>query len=625
MSGIVAIFARDGSRAAPRAGFSAMMDALSHRGPDGSRWCAIGPLVVGHHHFETTPEELGESQPLQGDGGRFCVALDGRLDNRQELLNALGSDAPQGESESLSDAELLLAAYGKWGREGFGRLLGSFAFLLFDKANRELLLVRDPLGDRTLFYSMTKELFLVASEEAAILRHPAISGNLDEDRLARYFAVSELRDGSTFFAEVREVLPAHWISLSPRGVASHRYWEPHLTERIRYRDDREYGEHFRQLLGSAVDCRLRSTVPAAVQMSGGLDSTGLAALAAQSSAAPSHRSLKTFSWVFDELKSCDERVYMDSMVDRYGLTHHRVVGDRAWPLSQPESTSLNPNTPEDTAYRPLVEQLYGRARQEGARVLLTGMFGDHLFSGFEAWLTENLVSGRWYRAAGEVGWYLSHRRWRQLRPAVGYPLLRWKRFRRAWSGPRSPWLTPSAARARLTGGDWSPASGRPARQVQLRNVLGLLGAHGISAEAFYASRYGLELRHPYRDRRLIEFMLSIPADQLYRRGLLKWILRVGLKEDLPEIVRRRPGATSLWPLFQRGLQEKEKLRVREILSSEDRQWSRYVKEAWLQERWPSRSDTDPSALVTWLCLSFELWRSQLQGGNSNSYLERVAV
>ncbi len=596
-----------------------MVEALAHRGPDGFHRLSTGPLLLGHLHLNTTPEERPGDQPLTTADGGFCLALDGRLDNREEVLALLG-EKPWG-AEAPSDAAIILAAYRRWRTEAFDRFVGPFAALIFDQTEHRLVAVRDPLGDRTLFYCETPDLLVFASEEAALAKHPAVPQGWNEERLARYFGVAELRDGSTFFAGVQELLPAHWMAATPERTFVRRYWEPDLSRRVHYRDDREYGEHFREILDTAVRCRLRSAAPAAIQMSGGLDSTGIAALAAQAVSRPP----KVFSWVFDTLPSCDERAYMDPVVERYGLVPRRVLGDDAWPLARPELRGVNPNTPEDTAYRPLVERLYKSAKADGVRVLLTGMFGDHLFSGFEAWLTEAIMGGRWPTAFGEVGWYLSHRRWRQLRPAVGYPLLRWPRFRRLWSGPAAPWLTPSAQRGRKSGGDWRPAAGRASRPTQLQSLLGLLGAHGISAESFHASRHGLELRHPYRDRRLVEFMLAVPADQLYRRGLLKWILRVGLRNDLPEGVRNRPDSTSLWPLFLKGLSEKEKPLVDRLVFQGKSQWSQYVQESWLRERLPGRSDTDPAALVLWLCIAFELWRERLQGSTGSARPRREAV
>ena len=350
-----------------------LMGALKHRGPDGCDTRSEASAYLGHQHCWSTPEEIGERQPLLAPPALRLV-FDGRLDNRGELLSALGYGGAQGRA--LSDARLVLLAYQRWAEDSFSRLLGPFALALYNAEQRRVICARDALGGRTLFYYLSPALLLVASEEQAILTHPALSATLHPPRMAAYFAAQTPADGSAFFTDVRELLPAHAMSVDADASRAWRYWQPHPSAAIRYRRDDDYAEHFRALLQQSVACRLRSTSTPAVMMSGGLDSTSIAATAAQQLP-----QLSTVSFVFDAFTSCDERSYMADMQARYALRAHHVLGDDAWPLNHIDAWPLNPNSPENDAYRHLQTRLYQRANETGRRVLLSGEGGDQLYMG----------------------------------------------------------------------------------------------------------------------------------------------------------------------------------------------------------------------------------------------------
>jgi asparagine synthase (glutamine-hydrolysing) len=173
VSGIAAVLRRDGAPA-DEAVLRRVLDRLAHRGPDGERVAAAGPLALGHRHFWTTPEDVGEQQPISDTSGRWLAAVDGRVDNRGEVISALS--LPGVEAAALSDAALLLRVFARWGTSGLARVVGSFAAAFWDSAERRLTLARDPLGDRPLCYAVTPEAVVAASEEQALLAHPASTG-----------------------------------------------------------------------------------------------------------------------------------------------------------------------------------------------------------------------------------------------------------------------------------------------------------------------------------------------------------------------------------------------------------------------------------------------------------------
>ena len=598
------------------------MDRLAHRGPDGCDTRVRGPVALGHLHFWATPESVGERQPLFDPDARVTIAFDGRLDNRGELLSALNMSAP--EDRMLSDAALVLLAYGRWGEACFERLLGPFAVVLYDAVRQRVIYARDPLGDRTLFYHLQPGVLVVASEEQAVLAHPAVSDELDETTLALYFAVTTPEDGATFFRDVQELLPAHAMVVDAAGVRSWHYWEFDGSRRLHCRSDSEYAEQYRALLAEAVRCRLRSATSPMVMMSGGLDSTSVAALAARQMAEAGHAArLRSVSYVFDELTECDERPYMDTIIAPYGIEALRFSGDECWPLSHPETWPWNPNGPGRTPHRRLLDGVYATARSAGARVLLGGWFGDHHYTSVETWLADLLAERRWAEAAKEMA---GHARRLGLRRVLGSASVHHMgrraldavpagRLRPRRETPPASWLTPHAAGlvARSKTGALAVAGARRSEQVE--RMLGALSARAASSSAVDGSGAGVEVWYPYRDRRLVEFMLSVPGHQLYNRGRYKYVLRNAMDGLLPDKIRLRMRPTSLMPLYARGLLDRESRTVRGLLDAGDAVWPRFVRPDWLAAAYPARIEAridGTEAILPWFCASFELWRRGLE-------------
>jgi len=581
-----------------------LLSRLAHRGADGERVVAVGPAALGHRRFWTTPEEVGEEQPIADASGRYQLALDGRIDNRDELARAL--DLTASEAAARSDAALLLLVFARWGNAGFARVVGSFAAAVWDAAERRLTLARDALGDRTLCYALTPGAFVAASEEQALLAHPGVDDRLDERRVAQFFAAGALDSDATFFASIKDVLPGHALVVDGARCVLERYWDDTPRPMLYLRDDREYAETFRAALAEAVKAHTRSTGPVALLLSGGLDSSSIAATAVALAPRPA---LKAVSWVFDELPSCDERAWIDPVVRHCGLEPLQFAGDGEWPLRELASWRRNPSSPEEDLYRRLTDRAYTGARAAGARVVLSGMFGDHLYSGTPGWFWELARAGRIGAAA--------HGLWRELRAAGGLGHVRsalWPRrvphaARRllAPSASRLPWLT-DRARALLGDGEgWPVRASRWLRPGQARSVLGLLGAHGVAGETFHSSSLGVEVRYPYRDRRLVELMLRVPSDQLYRPGVTRPVLRHAMAALLPGDVRGRVGKGSLAALFRRGVAERESETIGRLLASGRAAWEPFVRRDWVARGWAGKRIAEIDEVVLWLCVCLGRW------------------
>ncbi len=243
-------------------------------------------------------------------------------------------------------------------------------------------------------------------------------------------------------------------------------------------------------------------------------------------------------------------------------------------------------------------------------MLLTGAFGDELYLGSEEWLADLIAEGRLREAWQNLAFYIRYAgpRWtlragylQQLAKRAFHAIPRGKQHlhRRRTA---LPWLTPIADRLLFQRGTETQIfSERQASLVGLDNAL------YSSKEIFNASHYFLDLRHPYRDQRLVEFVIAIPAHQLFHRGYYKYILRNAMQGILPEIIRTRPHGTSLGPLFRVGM-EREKAAQQACFLDPQAAWRKFVDEKWISRRWnviPEEDGTE--GIVPWLCIAYEAW------------------
>ncbi len=580
-----------------------MMNRLAHRGAEGRADLKLENARMGFWRLWTTPEEVGERQPLTDESLHLTILLDGRIDNRDELLRQW--EIPRAEAEKLSDAALVLRAFGRWREACLPMLVGEFALAVYDHARNELTCARDPLGDRTLFYAEFGGRLAIASEPWAAAAASPNAPTLNERALAHYFALLAPPDGQTLFNNVYEILPAHALKFDAQGKRAWRYWQPNPQAEIRYRAEEDYAAHFLSLVRQSVRSQMRSASPVGVMLSGGLDSSAVACLAAEVSPEP----LRTFSYVFDELPQCDEREYIGQVVRRIGARATHILCDDAYPFKEMESLPRNPNLPHRNAFRAALEKNYAAIRESGTRVILNGQFGDYLYSPGEDWLAEFLAEGRFLAALRELRQWIENGGLRRPRAQVPFrraarrmvdALPSGKLLRRRSRPPQ--WLTPFAA-----------ALIEPAPQTSFAEwLVGQENAASFAYEATNSGRFGIELRSPFRDRRVVEFVLSIPAYAIQARGQTRFILRNAMRGIMPEAVRTRETKGTLYPLYVKGVQA-EAAALEKLLQKPGAAWSKYVKKDWFaasQERLLSKSP------ILWLCVSYELWQESFSAAQS---------
>lgn len=311
-------------------------------------------------------------------------------------------------------------------------------------------------------------------------------------------------------------------------------------------------------------------------------------------------------------------------MERWNLEALRVNGDDAVPLTHQKVLGCNPSIPENNVYRELKRRVYSLAAEAGSRVVLNCASADALYTGGERWFEDLVLAGHPMQSTREL---LVEVRRRGLREALRRAgLLRWPaRAKRALflhPADELPWLTPDARRRVIAVSAPRFEMPRGMRSNQLEAVAGVRAARGFSLGNAYASREGVELRDPYRDLRLVEFMLRLPAHQLYRHGRYKHVARRALSGWLTDSILQRTEPTLLTPLFEEGLRGENRQVAEEFLGRHDALWPCYAEPCWVNRS--LRESISPALdVVLWRCVSFELWRCR-QGWRSTATSETLS-
>lgn len=556
----------------------AMGAAVPERGRYESSWVVRGRvgLLQQSRHLP-----VAQDPSRQGVASRteLLLVADARIDNRPELIAVLGAESPT-DLASASDAELILQAYEHWGTACPEHLVGDFAFALWDLRRQHLFCARDPIGARPFCYSAQSGFFAFASELRQVASLTEVPEVLDGFALTDFLSFNARFEARTMLAAVQKLLPGHCITVKEGVGQGWRYWNPEQLPAIRYSRDEDYYQRFRELLLRCVADQMRSrTGCVGVMVSGGVDSSAVAALAQHL-----HKSGRVaaqtaaYTQVFDRLKECDESAYAAVLEQETGVELRRIPVDEVPVLPQDGAempSRDSPAYPFEVTTTLVLEQ----ARQRGCDVLMNGFGGDSLFDGAKLHYGDLARQGRWRQLKP---WFLAGRQqgrsWLSLVKSLIlvpwvpgrllYQLDAWMSGGRYWHAP--VWVHSERRRARHESRSRRRSLPRrfrsPARQAQYEDIMGL-ASQGPIIESLNAQamRHGIEMRFPLMDRRLAEFVLAAPIELGARpgAGCSKWLLRQAVRGILPETVRSRPDKASwnayithrlqaeLLPLFRR--------------------------------------------------------------------------
>jgi asparagine synthase (glutamine-hydrolysing) len=556
----------------------------------------------------TTPESLREELPLINKSGNLVITADARIDNRNELIASLGlSGRPH---EELTDSELILGAYEKWGEDCPKKLLGDFAFAVWDQRRQLMFCARDHIGVKPFYYYLSHEVFAFGSEIEALLRVPEVPRRLNEARVADLLVHNVGEKTATFYEEMFRLTPAHRMVVGRDKISTAPYWAPDPSREIRLRSDEEYAEAFYEVFAEAVRCRLRSAYPVGSELSGGLDSASVACVARDLLAEEGVRQLHTLSAVYKEAPQSDEGAFIDAVLAKGEFEPHKVQVELLSPLQAPRSVLWDTDEPSILAGLSMPWGLAREASQHGVRVLLNGYDGDVVVSHGNERLVELATTGRWRTLAAEIdamssgiAWSRRRilRRWVLEPLAPEFVLRAWRVLhgRTSWSRTGQAYIGPiredfarridldERVRASMNGNGDVPRSVRRSRREHYSILLRGSNQYLLEVHGKIGAKSSIENRYPFYDRRLMEFCLALPPEQKLSRGWTRIVMRQALAGVLPDKVRWRTNKGSLTPglvwsllMFDRKLVEDTIYNNHhdiERYTDLDKLWRRYVR------------------------------------------------
>lgn len=552
MSGITGVFMRSGAAADPRA-VRGMAATTPHRAADGAWHIIDGSFSAVRQLTALTPEDRAEAGPIADPLSGLVMLFDGRLDNREELLVLLRES---GIGATDCDARLALEAWKAWGTAAPARLIGDFAFVVWSPRDRRLACVRDAIGVRPFFYYLSDAAVVFGSEMRQVLAHPLVPRVADEVAIAELLTYGDRFVERTLYRDIRRLPPAHVAVIDASRFTLTRYWDFDLSRELRLRDDREYAEAFRERFDRAVSAHLRTDVrPVGADLSGGLDSSSIVATA-RALGATSSESLLAFSMIFPGHPAADERSYRAAVLRHTGVAGIDVLPPafdaRLWRARAEASRDL-PDFPNDAAIAFVRHAMASR----GIRVALGGAGAEEALVGSFFHYADLLRAGRLlgfarrYRTVAsqpDMSWRSAEILKSGVWPALPVALRRALRpLARHAFAERPPSLLDPAFVRRTSLDALEPLRAVPPRRLarydavrRYGSALTLWKRDLIQAAC---ARFGIEERYPFYDRRVVEFMVSLPDEQRWQRGTVKYVLRQAMVGRLPDAVTQRSDAS----------------------------------------------------------------------------------
>jgi asparagine synthase (glutamine-hydrolysing) len=633
MCGIAGMVAADRLHADDRDRVLQMRDVIAHRGPDDAGLFADDQAALGHRRLSIVDVAAGH-QPLANEDGTVWIAFNGEIYNHADVRTVL--EAAGHRYRTRCDTETIVHAYEEWGDACVDHLRGMFAFAIWDAPKRRLLLARDRLGVKPLYWTVAGGRLLFGSEIKSILKSGVIRAEANEAALPELLATRYLSGTETLFKGIHRLQPGHTLIFEHGAVSIREYWDVptgHASEELAGLSDRAVVDRFRELLEEAVRIRLMADVPLGMFLSGGLDSSAIAAMMATMIDRP----LQTFSVAFEQ-RAFSELDYARQVATAIGADAHEVVIDDQdffgalprliWhedePMAHPSSIPL---------------YFVSALAREHVKVVLTGEGSDELLAGYAKY-PKSLVNWRAGAAYGAVPAPL--RQWISSTLVPSLPSRLGRIAQRSFLAmPRTPeamffdnfagigltrqaaLLAPAhasratpdsaygASRAFFDRPNGSSTTLDRLLYTDLKTYLVEL----LMKQDQMSMAASIESRVPFLDHTLVEFAAALPARMKLRGFKTKWILREAVRDILPAgiLTRKKMGFPVPFSVWMKG------------------EWGNVARDVLLDSRSRDRGIIDPAAVerlisahasgeadggdALWSLLNLELWyRTHIDGG-----------
>lgn len=614
MSGIAGIFCRDENYKINYS-IKKMNQSLLHRGPDGYNIYLDHRTALAHQMLHTTPQSLKEKQPFNEDN--IVITADARIDNRESLLKIL-----EIENHHISDSELILKAYNEWGEKCPDKLLGDFAFAIWDKNNEKLFCARDHMGVKPFYYYLSEDLFLFGSEIKAILTCSLVSPKINKMQVANYLGLYYEDREITSYENILRLPAAHSLTVTSQKKELKRYWALDPASRIYLDSDQEYIDEFTRIFTETVRCRLRSAYPVGAMLSGGLDSSSIVCTA-QNILKKYRKRLNTFSAYFGSVPESNERYYIDRVLSTDEFDSHYINADEISPLAQLDEFFFHGDQFLIPPNHFLFWEIACEANSNGVRILLDGLEGDATLSYGAGLAAQFLKSGKLKKLVEEIN-YFSKRVGRSPYNILSSVILAYltpKLINRLIWNYRE--LRGSyGSKTRIVDSNFTKKMGLlqkanklhqreqadSPRSMHHRDITSGLYQYEMEFVDWATARFAVEPRHPFFDKRLIEFCFAIPTEQKRNKGWDRAILRRAMSGILPMEVQWRKEKGDLSHNFNQSLLKYEKELLDELILENIKIIEEYVDTQKIQEIYFEYSQGDAKDDIhLWNTVTLTAW------------------
>jgi asparagine synthase (glutamine-hydrolysing) len=555
MCGICGRLNFDSGREVSPALLKAMTTAIQHRGPDDEGFYQSGPIGLGFRRLSIIDLARGH-QPLSNEDGTVWIAFNGEIYNFQELRKRL---EPRHVFKTKTDTEVIVHLYEEYGEECVQELRGMFAFAIWDSRKRTLLLARDRVGIKPLYYYLDNHFLSFGSEVKAILADPSVSREVDPEIVDRFLTYRYVPGRQTLHRNIFKLEPGHILSAREDGTTQmRRYWDLDYGETPSAPSPRGFAEDLLELLDETVQLHMISDVPVGFLLSGGVDSTAMLALAAPKTSEP----ISSYTVGFAGMGVVDERPYARLAAERYHSKHYEIT------ISPDEFSSFLPEYiryMEEPVCEPPAIALYYVSKLASAhvKVLISGEGGDEAFAGYENY--RNTVWFEKLKAAlgplqtpvgagmSMLGRMLDSRVLQQYGPRVT------QRFEDYFqSRTSSPHQLFNHDKSSFYSQEMAELINRDRSIAVTREYMSRASGFGLLDKMLYVDTKtwlpddlllkadkmtmanSLELRVPLLDHKVLEFAARLPRNQKVHGWAMKYILKQSLRNTVPhEILHRR--------------------------------------------------------------------------------------
>ena len=624
MCGIAGQVRVDGGRIAPEL-LQRMCAAIEHRGPDARGEFIADGVALGIQRLRVIDLETGD-QPISNEDGTVVVVLNGEIYNYRDLRNELESRGHRFATNG--DTETIVHLYEEHGKDCVRHLHGMFAFALWDARRRQLLIGRDRVGKKPLYYALDGERLSFASELQALLEDETVSREVDPAAVDSYLAYGYVPAPATAFRAVGKLPPAHTLVWRDGRVDLDRYWSLDYGTKLAGLSEDEACERIRSAVRAATRRRMVADVPLGAFLSGGIDSSTVVAAMAEASSSP----VKTFSIGFDR-QPFDELAHARRIAELFETEHHEFVVRPAAVEVLPRIVRHHGEPFADSSAIP--SYYLAEMTRRHVTVALNGDGGDEAFGGYSRYVA-NSLAGRIDRvplvirrpmaalggslpAGGAISSPVQRAR-RLLGNLALDPAERYARYVQIFDGEQRNALYTDEFTAALGGSDaletivapWQAASGLDVRDIMLEvDSATYLPGDLIAKIDIATMAHALEARSPLLDHEVLELAAALPAELKIRGREKKWILRRAMRGWIPDEILDRPKQGFSVPVSD-WLRDELSAWAREVLLDRGT-----LARGWFRERGVRdmlgrhAAGWDAEAPRIWSLLVLELWQREV--------------